>query len=263
MKTGDNSAPALSGKQQAHKTKLNERSTGSGSMEKRQIVIIGDSMVNIIQEDRLNKQHHVQIKRHDGATILDMKDFMKPAIRRKPDLVVIRAGTNDLADDQVNTSGTLAEFFKEVRNMSPESKIVMSSVITRQDKPGMPKKVKNLNKSINQVREKFNTRVMSNSNVGGECLSTKKLHLNQRGNSVFARKFLKLITDYYTVDKDNLRTYYGEQQYSVKFIRYVHRGGAGGLCQCLQLSDHSSYYTKRISKVAEFCQGDSLCIFKY
>ena len=220
-------------------------------------------MVNNIQENGLNKQHHVQIKCHNGATILDLKDFIKPAIRRKPDLIVSHAGTNDLADDQVNTSGNLAEIFKEVRSISPESEIVMSSVIAKQDKPGMPKKVKNLNKSINQVREKFNTRVMSNSNIGGKCLSTKKLHLNKRGNSVFAWNFLKFITNYYPVDKDNLPTYYGEQQYSVKFITYIHRGGAGGLCQCLQLSDHSSYDTKCISKVAEFCQGDSLCIFKY
>ena len=72
----------------------------------------------------------------------------------------------------------------------------MSLVITRQDKPGMPKKVKRLNKVIDEVCEKFNIKAMSNSNVGGACLSTKKLHLNQKGNSVFARNFLKFIGHY-------------------------------------------------------------------
>ena len=42
MKTGNNGDPALSGKQQAHKTRPDEQSKGNGSMEKKRIVIIGD-----------------------------------------------------------------------------------------------------------------------------------------------------------------------------------------------------------------------------
>ena len=153
-------------------------------------------MVNNIQENGLSKQHHVQIKRNGGATTLDVKDFIKPIVRRKPDLIIIHAGTNDLKDDNVNTAETLTEIFEAARDVSPETEIVMSSVITRQDKPGIPKRVKNLNKAIVEVCEKFNITIMSNSNIGGECLSSKKLHLNQKGNSVFARNFLKFISDY-------------------------------------------------------------------
>ena len=195
-KTGNNSASVSSSKQQAQTTECDEKSKSSGSTEKKRIVIIGDSMVNNIQENGLNKQHHVQIKRHGGATTLIVKDFIKHIVRRKPDLIIIHAGTNDLTDDNVNTAETLTEIFESASDVSPETEIVMSSVITRQDKPGMPKKVKRLNKVIDEVCEKFNIKVMSNSNVGGECLSTKKLHLNQKGNSVFARNFLKFIGNY-------------------------------------------------------------------
>ena len=195
-KTGSNSASVSSSKQQVQTTECDEKSKGSGSTEKKRIVIIGDSMVNNIQENGLNKHHHVQIKRHGGATTLDVKDFIKPIVRRKPDLIIIHTGTNDLTDDNVNTAESLTEIFEAARDVSPETEIVMSSAITRQDKPGMPKKVKNLNKVIDEVCEKFSIKVMSNSNIGGECLSSKKLHLNQKGNSVFARNFLKFISNY-------------------------------------------------------------------
>ena len=121
---------------------------------------------------------------------MDRKDFIKPVLRRKPDLICIHARKNDLADDQFSNSETLAEVFEAARNVSLETEIVLLSVITRQDKPGMPKEVKNLNKIIKEVCEKFDIRVMSSSNIGEECLSSKKLLLNQRGNLVFARNFL-------------------------------------------------------------------------
>ena len=82
-------------------------------------------MVNNIQENGLNKQHHVQIKRHGGATTLDVKDFIKPIVRRKPDLIIIHAGTNDLTDDNVNTAETLTEIFEAASDVSPETEIVM------------------------------------------------------------------------------------------------------------------------------------------
>ena len=116
-KTGNNSASVSSSKQQAQTTECDEKSKSSGSTEKKRIVIIGDSMVNNIQENGLNKQHHVQIKRHGGATTLDVKDFIKPIVRRKPDLIIIHAGTNDLTDDNVNTAATLTEIFEAARDV--------------------------------------------------------------------------------------------------------------------------------------------------
>ena len=194
--TGNKSATAFSSKQQLQTTESDENSRGSSSKEKKRVVIIGDSMVNNIQENGLNKHHDVQIKRHGGATTLDVKDFIKPIVRRKPDLIIIHAGTNDLTNEKINTAENLTEIIESAREVSPETEIVISSVITRQDKPGMPKKVKNLNKTINEVCEKHNIKVMSNSSVGGDCLSLKKLHLSQKGNSAFARNFLKFISDY-------------------------------------------------------------------
>ena len=76
------------------------------------------SKVNNIQEDGLNKKRHVQIKHHSGTTTLDLKDIIKPAFKGKPDLIFIHAGTNDLTDDQVNTSETLVEVFEAARQRS-------------------------------------------------------------------------------------------------------------------------------------------------
>ena len=58
--------------------------------------IVGDSMLNSLDERGLQKRHHVKIRNHSGATSQDILDHIKPIIRRKPDTIIVHAGTNDL-----------------------------------------------------------------------------------------------------------------------------------------------------------------------
>ena len=44
----------------------------------------------------------VNVKFYPGATIEDITDHLRPAMRKKPDAIIIHAGTNDLMND-VNT----------------------------------------------------------------------------------------------------------------------------------------------------------------
>ena len=49
-----------------------------------------------ISECGFKKSHDVRVQPHSGATSQDIKDHIKPILRRKPDLIIIHAGTNDL-----------------------------------------------------------------------------------------------------------------------------------------------------------------------
>ena len=64
---------------------------------RKRVFIIGDSILNGISEHGLNKNHDVKVRSHSRPTSQDINDHIKPIIRRKPDLIIIHAGTNDLA----------------------------------------------------------------------------------------------------------------------------------------------------------------------
>ena len=82
---------SVSGNEEQGKTQPEKKNT------RKRVFIIGDSILNGISEHGLNKSHDVKVRPHSGATSQDNKDHVKPIIRRKPDLIIIHAGTNDLA----------------------------------------------------------------------------------------------------------------------------------------------------------------------
>eukprot|EP00794_Sanderia_malayensis_P000912 gene912-217_t len=93
-----------------------EKNTG------KRVFIIGDSILNGISEYGLNKSHDVIVHPHSGATSQDIKDHIKPIIRRKPDLIIIHAGTNDLTQE-CNTVEEMNEIFDAVRSDPPRLKL--------------------------------------------------------------------------------------------------------------------------------------------
>ena len=64
---------------------------------KARVIITGDSMIKYIRRDNLSSQNNdIKVDVHPGLTTLDMMDYIKPIVRRKPDVLVIHTGTNDL-----------------------------------------------------------------------------------------------------------------------------------------------------------------------
>ena len=59
------------------------------------ITIVCDSMLNGILDEGLQKDHNVQVKRHPGATTRYIVGYIRPVIRKKPDCILLHAGTND------------------------------------------------------------------------------------------------------------------------------------------------------------------------
>ncbi len=88
------------------------------------------------------------------------------------------------------------EIIYSAKSESPSTEIVISSLTTRRDSIGMPKKVKNLNRKLKDACDKHHIKMIDNSNLDVECLSAKNLHLNPRGNSLLARNFLNFINDF-------------------------------------------------------------------
>ena len=60
-------------------------------------------MIKYLRRDNLfSKNNDVKVDTYSGSTTVDMLDYIKPIVRRKPDVLVILTGTNDLKNG-VNT----------------------------------------------------------------------------------------------------------------------------------------------------------------
>ena len=59
-------------------------------------VIVGDSMVNSIDEKRLSKKHgNVKVFHFSGARIEDINQYIIPIIKKQPDYLILHVWSND------------------------------------------------------------------------------------------------------------------------------------------------------------------------
>ena len=100
-------------------------------------------MLNGILDEGLQKDHNVQVKRHPGATTRDIMDYVRPDIRKKPDCIVIHAGTNDhTSQEKPEAINNFREIIEETKRESPDTSIVLSTAVMRKDKQAIDEKVK-------------------------------------------------------------------------------------------------------------------------
>ena len=106
------------------------------NQNKRFIHVVGDSMVNMIQENyNVNtKTADVKVPAFSGATIEDLHDYILPIARKEPDNLIIHAGTNNIRND---TSEKIVEklmkLHDHVSSIASTSKIALSNIIRRHD----------------------------------------------------------------------------------------------------------------------------------
>ena len=68
--------------------------TTNNTWPRNTILIIGDSMLNGIEEERL-RRYNVKVEAFPGSTIKDMYGFVSPFLCKKPSMIIIHVGTND------------------------------------------------------------------------------------------------------------------------------------------------------------------------
>ena len=94
---------------------------------------------------------------HSGATSEDIIEKIKPVIKMKPDLIIIHIGTNDVTKN-VDTIINLQTIINRVKKKTATTKIVISSILQRHDRPNIENKVTTLNQDIKTLcDEKLDT----------------------------------------------------------------------------------------------------------
>ena len=114
---------------------------------------------------------------------------------------------------------------KEVKRISPNTKIAFSSITIRKDKKGIDKNVVETNARLKNYCSQKKLDYIENTNIKEEHLGVKKLHLNKRGNSLLATNFLRYLRSTFW---DNLTSGYSElQNAEYKSIPVLHEQMSG------------------------------------
>ena len=59
-------------------------------------IIVGDSIINGVIEERINKKDRpVKVRNFPGATVADMEHYLIPVIQKKPSNIILHVGTYD------------------------------------------------------------------------------------------------------------------------------------------------------------------------
>ena len=159
--------------------------------------VLGDSLLKGIRRDKISRstKQRVSVGCFPGATIEDMKDYIKPTLKRKPDHIILHIGTNNcLANSATEITAGIAHLCDEITRDQPDAYITISELITRDDKQNAKLKICEINKALKQYCQ-HNSKVslLSHYNINDKALNGSKLHLNEAGTKVFAKNIINCI----------------------------------------------------------------------
>ena len=158
------------------------------------VLIVGDSMVNQLDEERLSKsaKRNVKVRSFGGATINLLYERITPLLKKKPETVILHVGTSDATYKAANAiMDDLLKLKQYIENTLGECNVIFSLPITRTDNKKAQLTIKHL---IERTKDKdMKVKCLFNSNIVENCLGKKGLHLNPRGVGRLAINLRSLI----------------------------------------------------------------------
>ena len=148
-------------------------------------LIIGDSMLNGIKEDRL-KRYKAKVEACPGATVKDMYGAITPLLAKKPSKVIMHVGTNDSPYKPSQTIvSELVVLRKFIESNLPGAKVILSSPIMRTDNKLANSTIRAVNNSLKSLPN-----VIHNDKLDAHCLGKKGRNLNRKGTGKLAVNFI-------------------------------------------------------------------------
>ena len=147
---------------------------------------------NNINSRGLSKSMKVPVSNHPGATTEDILGAIKESLKTNPDILIVHTGTSDLTKS-FKTLRNIKRICEKVKRFSSVTKIALSNIIYRKDKRNIDKQRIDTNSRLKNFCSQKNISLIDDSNIREEHSGVKKLHLNRRGNSLFAKNLLGFI----------------------------------------------------------------------
>ena len=163
---------------------------------KRTITIVGDSIIKDIQpykmKHKLKPNDKLYVKTFNGATIEDMRDYVKPTLKRNFDLIVLHVGTNDLRNEKT-ADNIASDIMKLTLDMKTDlNDVMVSSLTSRAD--DLNAKGREVNSILKSECGRYDIYFIDNTNISiDKHLNGSGLHLNYKGTVTLANNFLNSI----------------------------------------------------------------------
>ena len=147
-------------------------------------------MLHEIDENRLSgaKPNLAKVMIFRGATINDMKDFLKLYLKCSRTNIILHVGINDSSRAILNKLLSLKNF---IHTELPESNVILSNIINRPDSSIARLKISNFNRHLNCL--KIDT--IDNDNILSEHLNGSSLHLNRHGKGKLDMNLIKKLRE--------------------------------------------------------------------
>ena len=157
-------------------------------------VIVGDSIITGIEENRFqNIGHKVKIFDYRGATIDDLHHHIIPLLKKKPDHLILHAGTNDaVSKTSRQILDDLLQLKNEVLKTLPNCNVIISKPTIRIDNGKAALTLRNLNQHLTELKVDS----IDNSNIKQMHIGRKGLHLNNKGKDKLALNFFHKIRNF-------------------------------------------------------------------
>ena len=144
------------------------------------VEIIGDSILHGIRPWS-KPGFYTKVNSFSGATTTDIVDMADIAMRRKPDMLIVHAGTNDFGHN-VQTKKELQRVISKSRNINPDIIIGISAICYREDDRRLQPKIKDMNNQLKNLSRQMQVKFIEHDDFDSACLAKKGLHPNDNGN---------------------------------------------------------------------------------
>ena len=150
-------------------------------------LIMGDSILSGLREYKMSRRKTIKVRTFPGATINDMKFFVVPLLKKKPDKVIIHVGTNDaphfIPDEMFKN---MKELRLLIQKLVPSAKIIISSPVIRVDKANSDIN----NKKFISLLNSTDWDCIHHENIDESHLNQYGLHINRTGSINLAKNLI-------------------------------------------------------------------------
>ena len=99
----------------------------------KKIIIVGDSLLNGINENDLSKNHSVKVNNILGGTSDAILGKLDDLLKSKPDGLIVHAGMKVITKGR-NILNNANKILKQLKKLSPNTKLAFLSIVIRKDK---------------------------------------------------------------------------------------------------------------------------------
>ena len=164
-------------------------------VRRKEVVVLGDSLLKNLKGHLMSRRKfRVTNVSISGMKLDELTNMARGLCVRKPQVLFLACGTNSLFPKDSNEAMSPADVVAKLREIRdtiqgefPTTKVIISSLIVRNDRDGANDKISEVNSLLYESGMEF----IDHPNITLEHLNGSKLHLNRSGDIQLSKNFVE------------------------------------------------------------------------